>query len=432
MELVFLCKMLSDLSLYFAFGLYIYAWIGHSPSVFIPFSIMILSAMLSYRLRGSQRQTVRMLPLGLMLLCFLFPKNLIDHLLLVPPCLYTGFVVKRQLFRLDYNTQHDAFMLGLKLLPLLLLPSLFTLDFVQLQQGALPFVLLFLVCGVLLMRMLRHDAVTIEQTRFKLQNTAAVILCIFLGYELSRGSALHALSLALSAAYRMIISPLMMLVAYGLSFFAYLFALFLKLFFRDIEVTKPQSEVPEAFSDTFGTGGTRHLVLPPWLVLLGKILLAAGLLILVFLVFRRFLRRKQSLPPDSTPEMREALAIVNEPIRIPKDLFPPKEPRQAIRYYYRKFLRMYLSLGLPFNRSKTSAEIRDDASLYFETDLLSAFRNLYAKARYHTAEPTPEDAAEAKRLYLALKAQKGSPTAKKAQKTAQKKPRPPKGNGTYR
>jgi|GEM_PF-1121026 len=432
MELVFLCKMLSDLSLYFALSLYIYAWIGHNPSVFPPLFIMILSVMLSYRLRGSQKPAMRLLPLSLMLFCFLFPENFLDGLLLVPPCLYVGFVVKRQLFRLDYNTQHDAFMLGLKLLPLLLFPSLFTLDFVQLQQGALPFVLLFLVFGVLLMRMLRHDAATVEQPRFKLQNAAALILFCLLGFEMSRGSVLHAFSLFLSAIYRILISPLIMLAAYGLSMFAYLFALFLKLFFRDIEVTRPESEVSEAFSEALGTANIRHVALPPWLILLVKLLLVAVILFLVFLVLRRFLRRKPVLPTDSTPEMREALAILNEPVRIPKDLFPPHDPRQAIRYYYRKFLRIYLSLGLPFSRSKTSAEIQDDAALYFELDLLSALRNLYAKARYHTAEPTPEDAAEARRLYLALKAQKGSSAARMGRKTTQKKPRPPKHSDSYR
>jgi len=429
MELIFFCKILTDLALYFAFGTYIFAWMGHRPPVMGPFLIMLVTAMICYALRRKQPEILRLLPLSLMLFCFLFPENILDSLLLAPACLYVGFVAKRQLFRLEYNTQHDAFLFGVKLLPLLLAPSLLTLDFEQLEQGALPFVVLYLVCGVLLMRMLRHDEATIQQTRFKLQNAAAVIVCCILGYELSRGTALRAGARLLSLFYHKVISPLLMLVAYALSFFIYLFTLFLKLFFKDIEVTRPESSYTETIPSTPDVSGTNPVQFPPWLVLLGKILLVAVILLLVFLLLRRLLRRGKPIQERiGSSETREGMNPVRKEPRLSKDLFAPQDPRQAIRFYYRKFLRLYLSMGLPFNRSKTSAQIQEDAAPYFEKDLLTAFRKLYIKARYSTSESTPEEAAQAKKLYHALKAQKSAAASKKAQK----KPRPPKTTDQYR
>jgi len=430
MELVFFCKLLSDLSLYFAFAAYLFAWFGNPPALIFPLLILLTAAVACYSLRQRVSEGLRLLPLGLLLFCLFFAKNIFDFLLLLLPCIYVSLICKRQIYRIDYNTQHDSFMFGIKILPLMLLPSLFTQNFNQLKQGALPFIVLFLICGVLLLRILRHDENTIQQTRFKLMNASAVIACCFLGFELSREVALQTGARMLSLFYHAIISPIFQLFGYALGMIAWLIALLLRFFIADLQVTRPEIEIVDTTPAAASLTAKPPLILPHWLIVLGLAVLIAAILVITILVFRRLLGRAQPAVDNSKPsEIREALRPLKSSQRVAKDYFAPSDPRQAIRFYYRKFLKLYLSMGIPFNHSKTSAQIQEAASPFFEKSLLAQLRKIYVAARYRPDPPTSEEAAQAKKLYLALKAQK--PDTRTFEKS-KKKSRPSTRHDQYR
>lgn len=130
----------------------------------------------------------------------------------------------------------------------------------------------------------------------------------------------------------------------------------------------------------------------PWTLLLA---VAAGVVLLILLI--RFLRRGRRVPAGEAPEefVYEKLPVEAAPVRSRRRRRTARTNRGQIRQIYREYLSYLRIHGIPHRASETTADVTDSARpLLIETD--EVLRDLYRKARYSSAELSPEELQTAK------------------------------------
>ena len=132
-------------------------------------------------------------------------------------------------------------------------------------------------------------------------------------------------------------------------------------------------------------------------------IVAILLLILAYLIFKKMMGRRK--PKEETGAFYAG--GMAEPLekREREPLLAPRDPRAAIRWHYRKFLRHCQNKNLPLTRFMNSADInnlahKEAVANHRETDPL---RDLYVTARYSENPVTEADARQAKELVKRIK-----------------------------
>ena len=139
-------------------------------------------------------------------------------------------------------------------------------------------------------------------------------------------------------------------------------------------------------------------------ILLVAIAVIIGLII-AFVLFKKMLGKRRpkteagAFAPGSMADPMEK--------RERDPLLAPKDPRAAVRWHYRKFLKYCQSKNLPLNRFHNSRDVNDLAhregvAPHTKTDPL---RDLYLAARYSDHPITESDAKAAKALVKKIKEQ---------------------------
>jgi len=113
--------------------------------------------------------------------------------------------------------------------------------------------------------------------------------------------------------------------------------------------------------------------------------------------------------PAGIVETRESIADLTgkkEKIRRRS----PKNPREAVRYYYEKYMIWLQTKQVPLKANNTTEEINDKykqfiiSNLEEKTKAANDFGRIYQKARYQmTSDITEEEAAMTKSLYQSIK-----------------------------
>lgn len=410
MELVFAAKLLSELALYFSFA-------NFFPALLFPGSLTpaapvtlffggLLTYLLSQRAEKKQRaQSLAILwPLCLPVLTLVFAPNFLQLILLLPPWAYLIQTARSRSYEITYSAQHDRFFLGLKLLPLSFLPVFFSFRFSNLQlfeQRSLPFVILYLFSGILTLRLVRHQKETLENPRFKLLNFLLLTGCCLICLPLSSPLLWSCLGSGAGFLYTKLIQPLILALAALIALPFWGLALLLRRLTggsappgdRTAEV-----DLEPTFDLSWNSGGSS---LPDWLQPALLILGTAIFLLAAYVLFRRLAgRRRREEGPPGVEETRRSL----ESSQGPRDLFAPGADGPAVRFYYRKFLRLCQKQGLLLDSRQTSADILAKASqrLPQREAELKRLRQLYIQARYDQ-DHFQGRGKEGKELYQAIK-----------------------------
>jgi hypothetical protein len=186
----------------------------------------------------------------------------------------------------------------------------------------------------------------------------------------------------------------------ALPFFA-LFAL-LKLLAGEPEAAEEFAVELGEIVDT-GLEGYASIDAPPFLRYIFLFLVAVVILLVLWRLFRRLASGDaRKAPVAAVAEGRQKLA--SRSIRE-IDLLPPADPRQAIRYYYRRFLRYSRRYGLHIGQSQTSRDIgASAASLLRNKEMASAIGNTPPPGNPCTATGIYADAVaslgELREIYL--------------------------------
>ncbi|MEL7624096.1 MAG: DUF4129 domain-containing protein [Clostridiales bacterium] len=426
MILSFFCRLTADLAFYFSFANYllIFAASGSNqppaavgaPSltaapILWPIALLLASGLLSYLLKTKTgKKSVQALPLFLPCLIFLLSPGRLSLLVMLPPWAYLAYILFQGREQLSYSQYHDRFFWSLKLLPLLILPPLlsFRLDLLTLvQRQILPFVVLYLFCSVLSLRLSRHQQESLGRKSMLLTNLLLLLcfflLCLSFVYSQVWSLAWQGLTLI----YRYLLAPLLLLLAMAIALPFFAVGLLIKFLAEKnppAEGTPFTQELGEAMSSAFGDGPLGGFPEPLRLLLLFLLLLA--FLWVAWRLFRRLAGGPAATPASAA--ISESRQKLSPSAGQELNLLPPADPRLAVRYYYRKFMRLCQKQGLPLEAGQTSLDIQAlvQEQLPSQQAALAELRQLYLPARYdegNFAAADKEKASKAKSIYRLIK-----------------------------
>ena len=226
------------------------------------------------------------------------------------------------------------------------LPLIITMSSFENQPPLLlPLFLLFLFSNIFLLRMLRHTPENLEQFRFKMVNTMEIGLFLALIFLVSTPFALSLAFTLVKWLFQLIVTPILTIFMYAVMAVVWVFDFIVGGF-------QPSSR-PPAENPILNMGETQlpFEVVPkgvdPGLAHVVQTLFTLALLVAAFFFFRRLLSKNSNNSPEPPGQITRSPLHKNTAAKPPADRFPPKEPRAAVRYYYRRFLRLCMDLGLP-------------------------------------------------------------------------------------
>lgn len=400
MSLCFGIKTLCDLSLYFIYAQLVCAGFGVSFDVRAPLALLAAAGGLCCALR--ERGWLRFAPLAAVPLCLFWLPGLAGALTLVAPAAYLGVTAGRRLFQIGHSECCDGFRRGaLLLLPLLALPILGAGELTA--RVALPLAVLYLACGVLLLRMLRHEPAVLSQPRFVLLNSAVLALVLGAAALLSSPAALSALKSGMGWVYQHIVVPPLMLLGYLAAGLMWVLMRLLSQFDRSGSEMPPQDGEMD-LQDTPLFDDIELVQTPDFLKALATTLFIALCIFIAWRVLRKMLGRRAG--PRTGPAVIETRGAAGQSLRpehTPR--FRPRDPRAAVRWHYGRFLLLCRRLGIALTHDATSETLAGWSKQVLPARPVDRLRELYLTARYSEQEITRQMADEAHEAVREMKKQ---------------------------
>lgn len=409
--MVEVCKILFDLCFYYTLsGFYLYIFSGAYPSNWgIP--VMLLSAIafsaLKKRIPGFERPGDSKTALLVTAVCCALPVLLLlldltlgQIIQFLPAWAYYAYTIWNGRIYTDRGEFEGHFGFTGKLL------GLAAFGFVAFSRiggaisGAIPYLLVYLLTGICLMRVLR------EEGKLARGRNIVVVLILLLGSIVL--TVAQTPQIILSAAgfiYNNIIARILIGVAVAIGAIMYGFILAVTRLVALLSVGGRGSEAYDSLNETaqelFEDVTMRET--PVWLETAAMLLLALAVAFVIFLILRRLLGNKA--------EKTKVRYYSEEQERLQKHerrkmggVIRPADPRQVVRWYYRKYLKEGVSRGLESAPSDTSLSISKKCSPFFPEDDTAGLRDLYIKARYrYSAEIPKTDANTASEIWRRLK-----------------------------
>ena len=404
MGLVYSLKLVSDLLFYMTFAGTISALIGSygrqmgNSGLLSVLPLMALSAMLLGPLaeRGKFKYLafIPLIPAVFMALNY----GIIHLLFLAPALAYIVYYATTLPYNIKTVGYTNIFRMYLYVaIPIAIFFAVNVAFFGAFLSGALgPYIIMFLVSSIVLMRMLRHDNEILMQNRFKIMNSIGVIGVIIMGVVLGSPQGLRLMTAVISFIYFRIFIP------FAVAIFALVGIILFPIMslFNWEEVEMPQDD------------GGGYVGLPPDFefyemqqsigVIIFQIIVFIGLAVLVFYVLRaifRFLTQKTFNREGAPANIQRVFLGDKGPARR-------KEPRvnHQIRQIYRKFLKLCKNRGITLHQSLTTEDIaKSFASSVGDNESAFALREIYIESRYGEKTPDSKDVKQCRELYGKLK-----------------------------
>lgn len=404
MNLVFFLKMLADLCFYGIFAAFFASCYGLTATILPQLGLVALSAALC-RAAGERfsAAVVRFLPLLLCIPIFVLPAQTAALVILVPAVLYAGWVVFSRRWDPAYFDATDQFQLSLKIL---LIPALLALALSQLkraEQFSAPYLLVFLLSSVLLLRMLRHDEETLRQPRFRLMNglsmAALCVVCLGISSPLFR----KLVGLVFKGVWRIVSLPILaitVVVGGALGFF------FEAIIPDDFHFEPVQLEGMMPFETGEEEQQMQEMLAEvepnPAAYYVYTAVIALIAIVCIVLLFRWLAAKKRTRIASHSGETRFA-STPAVPGEKPLSRLTARTPAMQVRYWYQQLLRRTRQEGGDLSPAMNTRQQQDvSQQVLKDHDALQRLRQLYLPARYKD-HATEQDAREAKELFHRLK-----------------------------
>lgn len=405
MNLVFFLKILTDLSYYLSFACFFASLYGLRSNLLPAMLLLALSAGLSRWIDSKKDGSpLRFLPVLLWLLLLLLPTETAGWVILIPAGIYVLYMLAKRQYSPAYADAADLFRLLLKLLPLPIFLALVVMQLSRLETYSIPYIIVFLACSVLLLRMLRHDPEAMKTVRFKTMTASAVAAVLFGAAILRSPLVIKAVATFFKLLYKLIATILFYPTA-GLMMG---FAMVMEKLFSGIQVNGQQLEEQLQMNLMENIEDEEPFVQEP--AELNPIFryIFSGILILlaiaaVFFLFRKLASRRQQQRQSTFRESRTSIvtSVRNEP---PLNRLTARTPVLQVRYWYQQFLSLTKNNGGQFDAGMCTRQQKNIADGVFRATEAqhSRLRELYLAARYgETADA--EDAKEAHALYRSVR-----------------------------
>ena len=311
----------------------------------------------------------------------------------MPAWVYVGFTMWNGLIYTDRRTFKSHFGFTAKLYCTVILGVIGFHRVGDAVAGSIPYLILYLMVGVCLMRILREDG-----KLSKSRNVIVIIVVLISSIALVGLQAPQIVVGALGFFYRNVISWIILGFAMGLGAIVNFILNIIRSLFGspNIEEQSVDIDVSGTAQDTFGEDlRTAPVEVPEWLQMAATVLLILAVAYVIFRIMRRLLGSR-------TRERKGALYAeehekLNKRDRSAKDrILRPKDPRQAVRWYYRKYLKEGSSRrGTKPFPADTSLNILQKFNPFFPKNEAGELRDLYIIARYQHSKAVPKAAVDA-------------------------------------
>ena len=386
MSFYFLLKMASDLGFFFAVATAFLCATSCDTSSLVPLIAISLCTTLAYWLNQKKPALRFIALLGLPLAFLGWPRDLWTTLVIAVACIYGGLHIYFQQFSLNHDERLQFLSLAVKVLPFCLLPLGIFLPGMTTMYIFIRYVLIFAVSVLLLTQALRHSPSILVQRRFKFGLIIPVFILAVVILFFSSGLFWTFVLWMLKFIYQWIIVPIIFAIAACIGLVVWLILL---IFPIHPAAGDKVSEAMKTFAKQY-----QHIEendVTPFInpVLLNIIKVGVGVFIIVVLVlfFRKMLRNRRGALNVRAEESRSTITTHREfpSEKEPRDSHPPVDPREAVRYYYRHFMRTCRSIGILIPLWATSLKLETDARKLFPIEhqqQLSDTRRIYLRARY--------------------------------------------------
>lgn len=401
MTLCYFLKLLSELSLLFVVADCFLSVAAVGVESLIPAVFFAAVGAVAYWMdEKHSNKTKFLLPL-LLIPMFLFGESFGTYLAIGLGALYVGLMIWQKRYYMDHDSQSDFFRIGMFAAGGLSIPFvlLMKIDFIA------PFVLLYLMSGIFGLRLMRQDAAIFNETRFRVLNLLSVAGIVLLAVLISSDWFLGLAGMILGKIYDVLVIPIFYVI-YTCGYALYY--LFIEIIFAGGygDTTKKLNfgdmSMPDEMKDALL--GEEQVNGEPFLMLLKGVFLIVGILLVLLLVYRNS-KSRNSRSKDSAREARTSVTMIRPEEKIYADHIAPREPRAAVRYHYRNFLRLCLSLGQEFPRHYTSQHIENMTIGNFDKETLKSMRKTYIRARYSEHDITKDDVSSIKAQVKKLKSE---------------------------
>ena len=386
MRLCFGIKILCDLSLYFIYAQLICHWLGAPVDARGALALLALAGGLSCLLRS--RGKLRFLPLALVPACLWLMPGVAGAAVLLAPAAYLAVTAARRLYRIEHGDCCDAFRRGcVLLLPLLVLPMFGLGGLVA--RVALPMAVVYLSCGVLLLRMLRHEPAVLSQPRFIALNSLMLALVLAAAAAFSSPVFLGAVGAGFGWLYRNLVMPPLMLLGYVAAGFMWVCMQAIQWLSRG-KIENGESEIPQIDMQNEPLFGENEVVeTPEFLQALFTTLFIVICAVAAWWFFRRLLGRRAR--EESGPAVAETRGLADASPRGERPpRLRPRDPRGAVRWDYRRFLILCRRVGIVMPRAATTETAAELGRQDLPGQPIEELSEVYRVARYSEHEITRE------------------------------------------
>ncbi len=388
MILCFFLKILGELSLYFCVINAILSIALTGVETLLPLFILAAVATLAYWIDDKHPEK-RLFLLPLMLSVLFFGSGFAYYLAVGSPALYVGLTIYGQRYYIDHDSQADTFRTAMAavIFIVLIFVLLMKLDYI------VPFAVLFLLSYIFMLRLLRQDASIFNETKFRVMNVLTIGVVMAVALFLTSDLFLSWMQMTVIPVFELLMQPVIYLLTWmgmGL-FYALLWTInFIRSLGSGETVSQNDLLAAEMGFLPEGLDQTEMVTNPNFVRLVQGGIVVLG----VFLVVLWFLsneKGKKKRSEGSVREVRSSVTNIRPEDKIYSDHFAPREPRAAVRYHYRNFLRLCQELGHEFPRHFTSRHVQNVVAYHFNKETLNQLRQTYIRARYSDSEITKDD-----------------------------------------
>ena len=390
--------LICNVSLYMAFAGFLVIVFFDGTEMIATLPIFAIVSFLIGTLSG--RGFMRYIPVVLAGACFfIVPLTVSNILVLIPPIIYLAIMP------MHHSIHHFEFARRFKLFLKVYLAFIFTVLLVgigvdnltaKLEISALPFGITFILCSIILLRMLRHDDNIRKEVRFKALNLLSVVIVLAITIVLSSRAFLGFASSVLSFAYFDAILPAISIVGGWLAEVIRLIHIPLDRVMENIAPDPLQDIIRPTSADLRNPALGRNLLVNTIFAALGAIV--------AFIVFLHVKKLISIFVRKAHTKLSYVAPIGNAPSKTRKPL--PKghtsnrraEADNQVRTVYRKFLVFCRENGIMIQPHLTSQDIENQAAEKFCVPESKQLRNVYSKARYSGERVSSADVKNARIL----------------------------------
>lgn len=386
MSFYFLLKIVSDLGFFFAVATAFLCTTSCDTSSLVPLIAVSLSVTLGYWLDGKKPALRYIALLGLPLAFIGWPRDLWTTLIIAVACIYGGLHIFWQRFSLSHDERLQFLSLAVKVLPVCLVPFGIFIPGMPTLYIFIRYVLIFAVPTLILTQVLRHSPTILVQRRLKLGIISCVILLSLVILFFSSGLFWTVVLWLAKFFYQWVIIPIIMVIAVVIWLIVWvLFTLLPIKPGTEDKVTEAMTQFAKQYQQIEPNEVTPSI--DPLLLNIIKVSVGVIVLVILILFFRKMLKNRRY---DRSMRAEESRSTITTPRdfrseKEPRDTHPPVDPREAVRYHYRHFMRACRSIGILIPNWATSLEVEREARKLFPIEhqqQLQDTRRIYLRARY--------------------------------------------------